>query len=93
MKTLKNIIAIIAIFSFASYANARDQIKIVGSSTVYPYATVVAEQFGKKGNKTPEEASMPLLKHPKKPNRIHYFQQFIKESQRNWKPYLFLEAF
>ncbi len=47
----------------------------------------------KKGNKTPEEASMPLLKHPKKPNRIHYFQQFIKESQRNWKPYLFLEAF
>ena len=51
MKTLKNIIAIIAIFSFASYANARDQIKIVGSSTVYPYATVVAEQFGKKGNK------------------------------------------
>ena len=36
---------------------------------------------------------MPLLKHPKKPNRIHYFQQFIKKSQRNWKPYLFLEAF
>ena len=28
--------------------------KIVGSSTVYPYATVVAEQFGKKGSfKTP----------------------------------------
>jgi 5-methylcytosine-specific restriction endonuclease McrA len=47
----------------------------------------------KKGNRTPEEARMPLLKYPKKPNRIHYFQQFIKESQRNWKPYLFLEAF
>ena len=54
MKTLKNIIAVLAILSFASYANARDQIKIVGSSTVYPYATVVAEQFGKKGSfKTP----------------------------------------
>ena len=53
MKTIKNIIAVIAILTFASYANARDQIKIVGSSTVYPYATVVAEQFGKKGNKTP----------------------------------------
>lgn len=26
---------------------ARDQISIVGSSTVYPFATVVAEQFGK----------------------------------------------
>ena len=51
---LKNIIAVLAILSFASYAQARDQIKIVGSSTVYPYATVVAEQFGKKGSfKTP----------------------------------------
>ncbi|MDA1088785.1 MAG: PstS family phosphate ABC transporter substrate-binding protein [Proteobacteria bacterium] len=28
-------------------AEARDQIKIVGSSTVYPFATVVAEKFGK----------------------------------------------
>ena len=54
MKILKNIIAVLAILSFASYSQARDQIKIVGSSTVYPYATVVAEQFGKKGSfKTP----------------------------------------
>ena len=28
-------------------ANARDYVSIVGSSTVYPFATVVAEQFGK----------------------------------------------
>merc|ERR1712178_200892 len=47
-------VAVIAILSFASYAQARDQIKIVGSSTVYPYATVVAEKFGKQGSfKTP----------------------------------------
>ena len=33
---------------------ARDQISIVGSSTVYPFATVVAEQFGRTTNfKTP----------------------------------------
>jgi len=30
-----------------SAAEARDQIRIVGSSTVYPFATVVAEEFGK----------------------------------------------
>ena len=30
-----------------SAAEARDQIRIVGSSTVYPFATVVAERFGK----------------------------------------------
>ncbi|NIO42492.1 MAG: phosphate ABC transporter substrate-binding protein [Burkholderiales bacterium] len=34
-------------FSFAGAASARDYISIVGSSTVYPFATVVAENFGK----------------------------------------------
>ena len=40
-------------FVFAGFANpasagaSRDYISIVGSSTVYPFATVVAEQFGK----------------------------------------------
>lgn len=34
---------------------ARDYISIVGSSTVYPFATVVAEQFGRTtGSKTPK---------------------------------------
>ena len=34
-------------FGTASAQSARDYISIVGSSTVYPFATVVAEQFGK----------------------------------------------
>ena len=39
---------------FATTLFARDQIKIVGSSTVYPFATTVAERFGKtSGFKTP----------------------------------------
>ncbi len=38
----------------AGHADARDQIRIVGSSTVYPFTTTVAEQFGKtSGMKTP----------------------------------------
>ncbi|MEM7253161.1 MAG: substrate-binding domain-containing protein, partial [Pseudomonadota bacterium] len=37
---------------------ARDYISIVGSSTVYPFATVVAEQFGKTTDyKTPKVES------------------------------------
>ncbi|MEO0922337.1 MAG: substrate-binding domain-containing protein [Pseudomonadota bacterium] len=32
----------------AGAANARDKIQIVGSSTVFPFSTAVAEQFGKK---------------------------------------------
>jgi phosphate transport system substrate-binding protein len=40
--------------AFANVAEARDQIRIVGSSTVYPFTTAVAEQFGKaNGGKTP----------------------------------------
>jgi len=39
-------------------ASARDNINIVGSSTVYPFSTVVAEQFGKAGKfKTPKVES------------------------------------
>ena len=35
-------------------AQSRDQIRVVGSSTVYPFTTAVAEQFGKSGaGKTP----------------------------------------
>ena len=46
--------AILIAFGFSSSAFARDQIQIVGSSTVYPFATVVAERFGKtSGFKTP----------------------------------------
>ena len=38
----------------AGQAEARDQIRIVGSSTVYPFTTTVAEQFGRtSGMKTP----------------------------------------
>jgi hypothetical protein len=47
----------------------------------------------KKGNRTPDEAKMPLNKIPRKPNKIHYFQQFISDNQGAWKPYLFMEAF
>ncbi len=40
--------------AWAGTAAARDQIRIVGSSTVYPFTTAVAEQFGKaNGGKTP----------------------------------------
>jgi phosphate transport system substrate-binding protein len=43
-----------ASIAFAVAAEARDQIRIVGSSTVYPFTTAVAEQFGQKtGMKTP----------------------------------------
>lgn len=47
-------LAAIATVALAGTAEARDQIRIVGSSTVFPFSTSVAEQFGKSSNfKTP----------------------------------------
>ncbi|MBC8412036.1 MAG: substrate-binding domain-containing protein [Nitrospira sp.] len=46
---------LIAGFSSITVAAGRDYISIVGSSTVYPFSTVVAEQFGRATNfKTPK---------------------------------------
>lgn len=47
IKTL--LLAAAATVAFAVPALARDQIRIVGSSTVFPFATSVAEQFGRQG--------------------------------------------
>ena len=47
-------LAAVAMLALAGQAQARDQIRIVGSSTVFPFSTAVAEQFGKGGQfKTP----------------------------------------
>jgi phosphate transport system substrate-binding protein len=39
--------AVVGSIAFAGAASARDQVHIAGSSTVLPYANIVAEQFGK----------------------------------------------
>jgi len=50
----KTFAVVIATVALTGVAQARDQIRIVGSSTVYPFATAVAEQFGKtSGFKSP----------------------------------------
>ena len=47
-------LALTASVALTNAAEARDQIRIVGSSTVFPFATAVAEEFGKTTrNKTP----------------------------------------
>lgn len=56
MKTILTSAAAVAVSAavLVTPAVARDQIRIVGSSTVYPFTTAVAEQFGRAGlGKTP----------------------------------------
>lgn len=53
MKRFLLTVSLVALTAVPALA-ARDQIRIVGSSTVYPFTTAVAEQFGKaSGMKTP----------------------------------------
>ena len=47
MSKLTFTMAAVALIAAAGVAEARDQIRIVGSSTVFPFSTAVAEQFGK----------------------------------------------
>jgi len=44
----------------------------------------------RKGNRTPEEAGMPLLSKPRKPHRLHTLQKFSESPLEEWRPYLFL---
>ncbi|HXV30183.1 MAG TPA: substrate-binding domain-containing protein [Sinorhizobium sp.] len=56
-KTNNGLVAVavfLGITALTPAASARDQLRIVGSSTVYPFTTAVAEQFGKAtGARTP----------------------------------------
>ena len=53
MKIRSILLAATMLATAAGVAQARDQIRIVGSSTVYPFTTAVAEVFGKASGKTP----------------------------------------
>ena len=43
----KSFLAAAAVIAMTGAAEARDQIRVVGSSTVYPFSTAVAETFGR----------------------------------------------
>lgn len=44
----------------------------------------------KKGNRTPEQANMKLLKKPKRPSHLFFIQFLVEKPHNAWKPYLFL---
>ncbi|HSC75090.1 MAG TPA: substrate-binding domain-containing protein [Pseudomonadales bacterium] len=59
---MKKILVLAAVMAVSApgaiQAQGRDTINIVGSSTVYPFATVVAERYGKMSGKTPKVESI-----------------------------------
>ena len=45
----------------------------------------------RKGNHSPREAQMVLVKTPRKPTMILHLQKFVKQFQNSWRPYLFMK--
>ena len=44
----------------------------------------------RKGNRTPEEAGMPLKKKPYRPVHITFLQSILGSVEDDWKPYLYM---
>ena len=43
-----------------------------------------------KGDRTPDEAVMPLRRKPMRPNHVTFIRHFVGTLDERWKPYLFL---
>ena len=61
-----------------------------GGDTWENLASACVACNNKKGNRTPAEADMVLLKKPKRPHYLFFMQYFIGVSEQAWKPYLFM---
>ncbi|HWP82669.1 MAG TPA: HNH endonuclease [Bacteroidota bacterium] len=44
----------------------------------------------KKGDRSPAEAHMPLIRKPIRPNHVMFLRDFVGELDERWKPYLFM---
>ncbi|MEM1271743.1 MAG: HNH endonuclease [Bacteroidota bacterium] len=44
----------------------------------------------RKGNRTPEEAGMPLRRKPFRPSHVMFIRDYVGNVEDTWKPYLFL---
>lgn len=45
----------------------------------------------KKGDRTPEQAGLKLLRKPYRPSHITFIQRHIGRSDQRWRPYLFMD--
>jgi 5-methylcytosine-specific restriction endonuclease McrA len=44
----------------------------------------------KKGDRSPSEAHMPLVRRPIRPNHVMFLRDFVGDLDERWKPYLFM---
>lgn len=62
-----------------------------GTDTWDNLITACVKCNNKKGNRTPEEAKMPLRKKPRKPHYIIFLKQYLGSGENEWKQFLFMD--
>lgn len=80
------------------YCRSRDRLTIDhvlpksrgGRDTWENLVTACTRCNTRKGNRTPEEAGMPLLRKPFRPSHVMFIRDYIGTVEDTWKPYLFL---
>ena len=61
-----------------------------GEDTWENLVAACVECNNRKGDRTPEEALMPLRRKPMRPNHVTFIRHFVGTLDERWKPYLFL---
>ena len=61
-----------------------------GEDTWENLVTACVECNNHKGDRTPEDSRMKLLRKPMKPNHVTFIRHFVGTVDERWKPYLFM---
>ncbi len=61
-----------------------------GGDTWENLVTACVRCNNKKGDRTPEEANMPLQRKPIRPNHVTFIRHFVGKIDERWKPYLYM---
>ncbi|MGB9772990.1 MAG: HNH endonuclease [Bacteroidota bacterium] len=61
-----------------------------GEETWENLVTACVDCNNRKGDRTPEEAHMTLLRPPRRPSHVMFIRHFAGNIDERWKPYLFM---
>ena len=65
--------------------------KLKGSDTWENMVCACIRCNNLKGDRTPEEAGMKLVKKPTRPSHITFIQRHLSAHDQHWRPYLFMD--
>jgi 5-methylcytosine-specific restriction endonuclease McrA len=65
--------------------------KLGGSDTWENMVCACVKCNNRKGDRTPEQARMHLIRRPIRPSHITFIQRYVGANDQRWRPYLFMD--